>query len=93
MALANAGKLEDARASFDRAIKINPSDPRGYNNLGVVKLAQDKPEDALAYFEMAIDKNPSYGVGYRNMGIVLDGMGRIEEAEVAFSQARQLGVS
>jgi Flp pilus assembly protein TadD len=32
-------------------------------------------------------------VGYRNIGIVLDGMGRIEEAEVAFSQARQLGVS
>lgn len=93
MALANAGKLEDARASFERAVKINPSDPRGYNNLGVVMLAQDKPVDALAYFEMAIDKSPSYGVAYRNMGLVLDGMGRTEEAEVAFSQARLLGVS
>jgi Flp pilus assembly protein TadD len=49
--------------------------------------------DALAYFEMAIDKSPSYGVAYRNMGLVLDGMGRTEEAEVAFSQARLLGVS
>jgi tetratricopeptide (TPR) repeat protein len=91
MALANAERLVDAAACFERAVNINPNDPRGYNNLGVVMLAQDEPADAMAYFKTALDKDPYYGVAYRNMGIALESMGRSDEAEVAFSQARQLG--
>jgi Flp pilus assembly protein TadD len=32
MAQANAGKLDEAIVSFDQAIKINPQDPKAWNN-------------------------------------------------------------
>ena len=46
--------LPAARADFDAAKQIAPSDPTVYNNLALVSLQENKPDDALASFENAL---------------------------------------
>jgi tetratricopeptide (TPR) repeat protein len=43
-----------ARADFEAARQIAPSDPTVYNNLALVSLAEDKRDEALASFENAL---------------------------------------
>jgi tetratricopeptide (TPR) repeat protein len=43
-----------ARADFEAARQIAPSDPTVYNNLALVSLQENKPQDALASYENAL---------------------------------------
>jgi serine/threonine protein kinase, bacterial len=63
----NDNDINGALAEYNRAIKLAPNDPRGYNGRGAiyeVKLRQSEP--ALADYNRAIQLAPKDSTGYRN---------------------------
>ena len=56
------------KEKLEEAVKINPTDPTLFYNIGVLTLEQKKPEEAIKYFEKAIELKPDYADAYNNIG-------------------------
>ena len=81
--------MEEAIASFWKAVKINPKSTDAYTNLGNALAIQGKAEEALAAFRNAIAISPTFDA-YNNLGILLQSLGRTREAEESFRKAAEL---
>jgi len=66
MALANEGKLDGALDCFEKVTKINPLDPKGWNNKGVVLRDMGRYQESVTCFNKAIELDPSYEVAMQN---------------------------
>lgn len=51
------GKLEEAIACYDRAIKLDPNLATAYQSLGEALKKQGKLEEATVYYQKAIDSS------------------------------------
>lgn len=60
-------KVDDAKAQFEKADKLNPNNPIIQNNLGVVARIKGDRKAAEAYFTAAGSAGPEVG---HNMGII-----------------------
>jgi tetratricopeptide (TPR) repeat protein len=84
LALARAGRLLDARVSYDHAIELDPDFTLARFNRGLVELELDLPDEALADLHAAVAR------GCREVGVLtalgeaLARLGRREEAEETF---------
>ncbi|WP_456377299.1 tetratricopeptide repeat protein [Lutibacter sp.] len=56
---------------LQEAIKLNPTDPTLYYNVGVMNMDQNKIDEAIEYFEKAIELKPDYGDAYNNIGAAI----------------------
>jgi tetratricopeptide (TPR) repeat protein len=56
----------EARKSFEKAIDLNPIDPRYYSNLGGLLVAIKDYPSALEFFDRAIEIRPSDGTLQKN---------------------------
>jgi serine/threonine-protein kinase len=87
----NNNDINGALAEYNRAIKLAPNDPRGYNGRGAiyeVKLRQSEP--ALADYNRAIQLAPKDSAGYRNRadlkkGLLNDPQGALADYNKAIS--------
>ncbi|WP_077561604.1 tetratricopeptide repeat protein [Polaromonas sp. C04] len=68
--LTDAGKTDDAIATFTKLTQDYPELPEPYNNLAVLYAAQSQFDKARAALEMAVRTNPSYAIAYENLGDV-----------------------
>lgn len=59
------------KEKLEEAVKINPSDPSLFYNIGVLTLEQKKPEDAIKFFEKAIALKPDYADAHNNIGAAI----------------------
>jgi type IV pilus assembly protein PilF len=83
---------DKARASFERALKIDPTDPDTNNNFGLFLCNRGRERDAERYFLAAV-KNPLYATpedSYVNAGLCARRVGDIERAQGHFERALQL---
>src|SRR4030095_6488418 len=68
----NLGKLDEAKAAFETAIKLDVSTPRVYNSLGNIELLRGTPARARELFSTSLAKQvrgsapfgPNYGLAY-----------------------------
>ncbi|GFO66976.1 B12-binding domain-containing radical SAM protein [Geomonas limicola] len=81
------GRLNDAEASYRRAIKLNPEYINAHINLGNTLRGKGFLTEAEACFRRALRINPDYAEGHSNLGNTLLDMGRLNEAEDCFRQA------
>jgi RNA polymerase sigma factor (sigma-70 family) len=88
--LLRQGKLDEAAASFRRAIQIDPRDAQAYNNLGIVLLRQGKLVEAIDCFRRAIELDPKLTQAHYNLGNALHQQGKLDEAVACFRRAIQL---
>lgn len=88
--LAEQGKLAQAIAAFNQAIKIYPTFENAHNNLGLALGSQNKFSEAAAAFKRSIQINPKNFETYNNLGIALGSQGKFPEAVVVFNQAIQI---
>jgi Tfp pilus assembly protein PilF len=79
------GQLEDALASFDKALAIQPNYLDAINNRGLVLVALGRPEEAVASFDRALAIKPDYVEALNNVGVVLSALKRPERALASFS--------
>ena len=81
------GRLEQAVASYTRALQIRPDFAEAHSNLGNVLKRLGKPEEAVASYRRALQIRPDYAEAHCNLGDVLNEMGRHEEAVASYRRA------
>lgn len=57
--LFSQGRLEEAIAELNIALKLNPMNPTAHGNMGHFLLTQGKPKEAIPWLEKALELNPN----------------------------------
>jgi len=65
--LMNAGRLEEALASFTRSIELYPSEAQAHNNRGLAKVKLGDREGARADFTRALEIEPGMREAEENL--------------------------
>lgn len=78
--LKGAGRLDEARRAFERALELAPRFAQAHNNLGGVFAERGDWERAAEAFEFALSLDPRYTAAALNLGAVYQGMGRPDRA-------------
>ncbi len=78
------GKLEEARAAYQEAVRNNPNDPAVLNNLGGVLNLLGRPRDAERVLGRALSLDPGFAEARFNLGSALWAQGKREEALEAY---------
>jgi hypothetical protein len=86
-ALANAGRLVDAEASFKSALRCSPDNPIVLCNLGRVLGKMHRPEEAITAFRQSVQLKPEYAAAHCDLGVALVEAGQIDEALAALKTA------
>jgi arylsulfatase A-like enzyme/Tfp pilus assembly protein PilF len=90
LALAEAGRGQEAEGAERRAVELNPLLPEPSNHLGVLLARRGKLDEALARFEAATLLDPNNAKAWSNRANALRGLGRLEEAALAYRRAAEL---
>ena len=88
--LAAQKQMTQALADVDRAISIEPREPRFYGLKGDILLAQNQYGLATEQFNSALDRDPRYYEYYLGRGIARAKMGRVAEARSDLEHSNQL---
>lgn len=75
-----AGKLQDAIASYDQVLAINPNDATAWTNQAIILEKLDDPEKALISYNRAVKINPKSSLAQVNRCAILNKQGNYKEA-------------
>ena len=75
---------------FDKALKINKTNPAVYNNRGNAFQALKRFGDALKSYEEALKLKPDHAEAYNNLGKTLQELERFEDALKSYEEALKL---
>jgi len=81
------GQYEEAVASFERALRLNPENPFIYNALGAARSRLRQWSIAVSLYAKAIELRPDYATAYFNRGVAYYNAARYELAVQDFSWA------
>jgi len=84
------GRLEEAAASFARAIELQHDFADAHHNLGKAYLAKGHTEDAVDCFYLTTHFAPAMTIAHLNLGIALSALGKTDEAMAALYRALEL---
>ena len=85
--LGSLGKLDQASATYRRAIEVDPNYSMAYFNLGTVLERQGRPDEAIAEYRKAIALDPKLAMAHNNLGIALRDQRKLDEAIAEYRQA------
>ena len=88
--LMDEGRVDEAMAHYEEALRIAPNYLTARMNYGNALIAQGRWHEALAQFQMAADANRGFAPVFTNLGNVLMRLGRLDEALVAFEHAAMI---
>ena len=87
------GRAEAGRAMVERALQLNPRDPRGWLMSGVMAVAAvseaDYPE-AIRWAERALAQNRRFAVALRALAVAHVGLGQTERARQAVAELLEI---
>lgn len=86
-ALANLGCYEEALASFDKAVEIQPDEYAAWVFRGVVLIHLNLYEEALSSCNKALEIQPDDREAWTFRGAALSHLGRYEEAYRSYDKA------
>ena len=84
------GKLDEARKSFDRAIKINRRFSDAYNNLGATYYAEKQYKKAITQYQRSLSLKPNVASVYTNIGYAYFAQKQLPKAMEAFHKALEI---
>jgi tetratricopeptide (TPR) repeat protein len=87
VALMAQGSHEQALASFDRALELDPRHPEAHNNRAAALHALGRLAEALASCDRALEVRGEHLAAYENRATLLIELGRLSEAEAAIDAA------
>jgi len=88
--LFKAGKVPEAIAQYEQALRLNPDFAEAHGNLGVALARMGRSEDAIGQYEQALDLKPDYAEGHYNLGNSLMQAGRPRDAMEQWGEAARL---
>lgn len=85
-------QFEDAKATWEKILELDPSDPWAWSRYGwVLDRGLGDGGAAEAAFRRALDEDPEFDWAWAELGLVLaDPLGRLDEAEEALLRAVEL---
>jgi choline-sulfatase len=90
LALAAAGRVEDAIRAEAHAIALNPLLPEPNNHLAVLEAQRGRPRDALAAVGEALRLDPNNAHAWNNQGNIFRALGRRQDARDSYRRAAEL---
>ena len=90
LALAARGRLANARAHYDEALRINPMYAEAYNNLGLLLQSQDDPAGAIDQYRQALRCKSNFAAAHYNIAIVLQRQDQVDEAVSHYGKALEI---
>jgi predicted O-linked N-acetylglucosamine transferase (SPINDLY family) len=84
------GKLDEAVASYDQALRLRPNFPQVHSNLGLIHATRAHWKDAIASYTRALELEPNFADACNNLGIAFIKQGMRAEAAAAFQRAVDL---
>lgn len=92
--LEQVGRIEDAIAETEKALRLDPSLVKAHLNLLILYARTGKPEEAEKHYKAVVTVSPSqFPEAYYNYGVLLLNGGKFEEAERAFRKTLALSPS
>ena len=88
--LESEGKLREAIAEYDEAIRLEPYFAPAYNNRGIAYARLGQIERAVLDYDEAIRLNPYYALAYSNRGNAYISLGQFELAVQDLDEAIRL---
>jgi Flp pilus assembly protein TadD len=85
-----AGRLDEASASYRKALAINPDIPEVNANLGNTLRELGQLEEAAEYYTKALKLKPDFSEALHNFGITLTHLNKPKEAAEAIRKSLQL---
>ncbi len=79
--LKQLGKLQDAKLSYQKAIKLKPNFANAHYNMGIILKDLGKLQDAEFSYRKAIELKPNFVNAYLNLGNILKNLGKSQEGE------------
>lgn len=84
-------KIDQAKASFAKALELNPRSVVSLNHLGIISRKEGDFKKALEYYERALQVDPDYPNVHLNLGILLElYMGKLPEALEHYKKYQEL---
>ena len=81
VALAASGRFVEAETAYRRALELNPTDFKAWNNLaGILFEARKKPAEAVQCMQQALKVDPQNKVGWANLISMVGRLGRHDKA-------------
>jgi tetratricopeptide (TPR) repeat protein len=84
------GRLQDAVAAFQQALRVQPHYADAHSNLGNVLAEQHKFKEAEAVCREAVRLQPAEPGSHNNLGNALKGLGKLDEAAASYREALRL---
>jgi adenylate cyclase len=84
------GKLDEATASCNKAVEIDPDDFIAHWTLGRIYFTAGRLEQALELFRRVADIKPSFYAGHLDVAQSLLGLGRTDEANVVYRKLLEI---
>lgn len=72
VALRRAGRVSDARAMYESALKLNPENSSAWNNLGNTNKELGRNEEAAQCFRRALELDPQHNSAHSNLLFALN---------------------
>ena len=82
-----AGRVPEAVACYQTALRLEPNYPEARNNLGAAFFGMGRVQEAIAEYQIALKLRPGSPEAERNMGNALVEANRLPEAAVFLSAA------
>ena len=79
-AFARVGRLDEAAASYRRALDADPEFAEAHNNLGELWLERGRADEALVSCQQALRIRPDFADAHQSLGKALVRLGRFDEA-------------
>jgi tetratricopeptide (TPR) repeat protein len=83
-------RLQDAAASYLKALNLKPDDAASNMSLGTVYYALGQPSEAVKYAEKAVQYDPTSAAAWVNYGLILDATNNFAKAEGAYRKSVDL---
>jgi tetratricopeptide (TPR) repeat protein len=81
------GRIREALACYDKAVRIDPQKADVWCNMGNAFFAESRHEEALQCFDKAVALNPKDMKSWCNRGVALKALSRLEEAVASYAKA------
>jgi tetratricopeptide (TPR) repeat protein len=86
-ALFQDGRLQEAVAHYEQALRIKPDYSQPYNNLGLALVQLGRVEEGIKRYEQALRLNPNWAEAHNDLGVALMQNGRMQGAIGHFQEA------
>ena len=69
--LGTLGRVPEAIAQFEQAVRLNPKHVEAHNSLGMVLASTGKLQDAILHYKLAVETKPDFAKARNNLSLAL----------------------